>query len=113
MLDDRLKEALDVKRPRKNLIYALLALGFSILSSLIAFFAMDTFIPGSGRSFVWLTVGFYFAVTVVSGIFAFLACRNAVKSLKTNSDPRNYIALILGGLLLLGIARQIWVHLPL
>jgi hypothetical protein len=25
----------------------------------------------------------------------------------------NYIALILGGLLLLGIARQIWLHLPL
>jgi ABC-type bacteriocin/lantibiotic exporter with double-glycine peptidase domain len=113
MLDDRLQEALDAKRPKKNLIYALAALGFSILASLIAFFAMDSFIPRSGRSLLWVTVCVYFAVTAVSGIFAFLACRNAVKSLKTNSDVRNYIALVLGGLLLLGIARQIWLHLPL
>jgi hypothetical protein len=31
-----------------------------------------------------------------------------LKSLRTNKNKRNYIALILGGLLLLGIARQIF-----
>jgi hypothetical protein len=111
MLDDLLQEALDAKRPRKNLLYALLALAFSIVASLVVFFSMDSFIPGSGRSFVWMTVGCYFAATAVSGIFAFLACRNSLKSLKTNKDIRNYLALVLGSLLLLGIARQILLHL--
>lgn len=113
MFDDLLQEALDAKRPRKNLIYALLALGFSIVASLIAFFAMDSFVPGDGRAVIWLAVGLYFAVTTMSGVFAFFAVRNAIKSLKTNNDAWNYIALVLGGLLLLGILRQIWMHLPL
>ena len=111
MLNDFLQEVLDAKRPWKNLKYALLALGYSILASLTIFLALDSFSTSASHGFMWLIMFIYFGLTILSAIYAFLACRNALKSLKTNKDPKNYIALVIGGLLLLGIGRQILVRL--
>jgi hypothetical protein len=111
MLDNFLREILDAKRPWKNLKYALLALGYAILASVTIFLALDSFSTGTGHGFIRLIMLIYFGLTIVSAIYAFLACRNALKSLKTNKDSKNYIALVIGGLLLLGIGRQILLRL--
>jgi len=111
MLDDFLQEVLDAKRPWKNLKYALLALGYAVLANVTIFLALDSFSTSSGHGFMWLIMLIYFGLTIVSATYAFLACRNALKSLRTNKDPKNYIALVIGGLLLLGIGRQILVRL--
>jgi hypothetical protein len=110
MLDDILQEVFDAKWPLKNLKYALLGLGFSVLASVTSFLAMDSFKPRTGQGLFWIIIVFYYVLTIISGICAFLACRNALKSLKTNRDIKNYIALLIGGLLLLGICRQILTH---
>jgi hypothetical protein len=111
MLDDFLQESLDAKQPSKNLKYALLGLGYSVLASVASYIAMDILMPRGGHDLLWVIVFFYYVLTTVSGVYAFLAFRNALKSLKTNKDSRNYIALVIGGLLLLGIGRQILLHL--
>jgi hypothetical protein len=111
MLDEFLQETLNAKLPSKNLAYALLGLGFSVLASVASYIALDAFRPHAGHNFLWTVIFFYFALTAVSGVYAFLACRNALKSLKSNKNIKNYIALITGGLLLLGIGRQILLHL--
>ena len=107
MLDQDLKEITDEKLPAKNLKYALFALGYAILGSVISYLAINSFRPGAGKYSTWVMVGLYYALTAVSGIYAFLACRNSLKSLKTNKNTKNYIALVIGGVLLLGIARLI------
>jgi hypothetical protein len=111
MLEKELKEITDEKLPRKNLKYALLAIGYAILASLAFYLAIDGFGPRSGRFLIRVMIGLYYILTIVSGVYAFLACRNSLKSLRTNKNNRNYIALTIGGLLLLGIGRQILSHL--
>jgi hypothetical protein len=110
MLDDFLQETLNAKLPSKNLAYAFLGLGFSVLASVASYVALYTFKPRTGHNFLWAVIFFYFMLTAVSGVYAFLACKNALKSLKTNKNWKNYIALVIGGLLLIGISRQILLH---
>lgn len=107
MLEKELKEIIDEKLPAKNLKYALLALGYAILASLASYLTINSFGPRSGLFLFRMMIGLYYLLTVVSGVYAFLACRNSLKSLRTNKNTRNYIALVIGGLLLLGIIRQI------
>ena len=108
MLEEEWKEITDQALPAKNLKYALLAIGYAILSALAQYMAIDGFGPGASLLLIRLMIGLYFVLTIVSGVYAFLACRGALKSLKTNKNPRNYIALLIGGLLLIGIARLIF-----
>jgi H+/Cl- antiporter ClcA len=110
MLDDFLQETWNAKLPSKNLTYALLGLGFSVLASVASYLALDTFKPRAGHSFLWAVILFYFVLTAVSGVYAFMACKNALKSLRSNKNIKNYIALIIGCLLLLGIGRQMLSH---
>jgi len=104
-----LRDLLNDQSPRRNLLNSLYALGFSVLASFIGFFAMDAFVPGGGGRFmIWLWSVLYFAMIIVSGVFAFVAVKNSLMSLKTNKDNRNYIALVIGGILLLGVCRMIF-----
>jgi hypothetical protein len=107
MLEQEVKEITDEKLPAKNLKYALLAVGYAILASLAFYLALDSFGPRTGRFLIWVMLGLYYLLTIVSGVYAFLACRDSLKSLKTDKNVRNYIALVIGGLLLLGICREI------
>ncbi|HVY75193.1 MAG TPA: hypothetical protein VG890_10205 [Puia sp.] len=107
MLEEELKEAADHQQSVKNLKYALLALGYAILSGLASYIAIDSFSPGAGLFWIRVMIGIYYLLTIVSVIYAFLACRDSVKSLRTNKNYRNYIALAIGVLLLLGVCRQI------
>ena len=107
MLDDELKMIEDQKMPGKNLKQALLALGYAILSSIAFYIAVDSISPRSGLTMVRVMLLLYYGLMIVSGVYAFLACKNSLKSLQTNKNPRNYIALVLGGLLLLGILKTI------
>ena len=109
MLEEEWKEITEQARPAKNLKLALLALGYAILASLAQFLALDAFVPNNSMV-IRIMVGLYFILTIISGVYAFLACRNSLKSLRTNKNTRNYIALLLGGLLLLGIVRLIFYH---
>ena len=111
MLEKELEDITDEKLPAKNLKNALLALGYAILASVAFYLAIDSFGPGSGKFLTRVMIGLYYILTIVSGIYAFLACKNSLKSLRTNKDTRNYIAIVIGGLLLLGITRQIVSHL--
>ena len=111
MLEEELKVISDEKLPARNLKYALLGLGYSILASVSSYLAMDSFKPASDRFLFWGIIGVYYVLTIVSGVYAFLACKNSLRSLQTNKNARNYIALIIGGLLLLGIVRQILRHI--
>jgi threonine/homoserine/homoserine lactone efflux protein len=110
MLEDDLKEIVDERIPALNLRQALFALGYAILAGGAEYLSVQSFRPDHS---VWLSrilVGLYFLLTIVSGAFAFLACRNALNSLRTDKNRRNYIALVIGGLLLLDILRLILVH---
>ncbi|HSZ35365.1 MAG TPA: hypothetical protein VK772_18770 [Puia sp.] len=109
MLEEEWKDITEQAMPAKNLKLALLAVGYAILASLAQFLALDAFVPNHSMV-IRIMVGLYFILTIVSGLYAFLACRNSLKSLRTNKNTRNYIALLLGGFLLLGIARQIFYH---
>ena len=110
MLEEEIKEITEQAMPAKNLKLALLALGYAILAGLAQFLALDAFVPNNSMV-IRIMVGLYFILTIISGVYAFLACRNSLKSLRTNKNTRNYIALLLGGLLLLGIVRVIFYHL--
>jgi hypothetical protein len=109
MLEEEWKEITEQALPAKNLKLALLAVGYAILASLAQYLAIDGFGPNN-LLLVRIMVGVYFILTIISGIYAFLACKNSLKSLRTNKNTRNYIALLLGGLLLLGIVRLIFYH---
>jgi hypothetical protein len=111
MLEEEWKEITEQALPAKNLKLALLALGYSILASLAQYLAIDEFGRRSNLLLIWVMVGVYLTLIIVSGAYAFLACKGSLKSLKTNKNTRNYIALFLGALLLLGIARQIFIHI--
>jgi hypothetical protein len=110
MLEEEWKEIVEQGLPAKNLKLALLALGYAILASLAQYLVIDAFVPNNSL-LIRIMVGLYFILTIISGIYAFLACKNSLKSLRTNKNTRNYIALLLGGLLLLGIVRQVFYHL--
>jgi hypothetical protein len=71
---------------------------------------IDGFGPGASLFMIKGLIGMYFILTIASGVYAFLACRNSLKSLQTNKNSRNYIALLISGLLLIGIASQIFSH---
>ena len=107
MLEEEFKEIADHQQSVKNLKYALLALGYAVLSSLASYIALDSFGPGSGLFWVRIMIGIYYLLMLVSATYAFLACKNAMKSLRTYKNSRNYIALAIGALLLLGVCRQI------
>jgi hypothetical protein len=109
MLEQEWKEITEQALPAKNLKLALVALGFAILSALPQYLAINIFGPNN-LLLVRIMVGLYFILTIISGIYAFLACKNSIKSLRTNKNTRNYIALFLGGILLLGIIRLIFYH---
>ena len=111
MLEGVLKEIFEERLPAKNLKYALLGLGLSVLASVASYFAVDSLRPNSGQLLFWVIIVLYYVLTIISGFYAFLACRNSLKSLKMNKDIRNYIALVIGGLLVLGICRQIIRHI--
>ena len=111
MLEEEWKEIIEQALPAKNLKLALLAFGYSILASLTQYLAIDGFGSHSNLLMIRVMVGVYLILTIVSGIYAFLACKNSFKSLKTNKNTRNYIALLLGALLLIGIARQVFIHI--
>jgi hypothetical protein len=106
-----LKEIINDQSPKRNLINSLYALGFAALASLASFMALDSFVPGGGSFMIRLWVVLYFALTIVSGVLAFVACRNSLKNMKTNKDNRNYIAFVIGGFLFLGICRLISNHI--
>ena len=110
MIEEEWKKITDEALPAKNLKHALLALGYAVLAGLAQYIAMDGFGPGASLFMIKGLIGMYFILTIVSGVYAFLACRNSLKSVQTNKNPRNYIALLIGGLLLIGIARQILGH---
>lgn len=109
MLDDFQKEIKDPRGPARNLRFALIALGLSVVPSLMAFFAMDTIARRdvNAHAIAMGEIVLNYILTIASGVFAFLACRNSLKSLKTDKNVRNYIALVIGGLLLFGICRLI------
>jgi len=111
MLDEELTKISEEKLPAKNLKYALLGLGYSILASISSYLAIDSFKPRSGQTLFWIIIGLYYLLTAVSGVYAVLACKNSLKSLQNNKNARNYIALTIGGLLILGIIRQILRHI--
>ena len=110
MLDDFQKEIKDRRLPARNLRFALIALGISIVKSLIGWFAMNIFISRSmyAHGMVMADIVLFYILTGVSGVFAFLACRGSLRSLKTDKNVRNYIALVIGGLLLIGICKLIF-----
>jgi len=107
MLEKEFKDITEDSMPAKNLKFSLLALGYSVLASISFYLSMDSLMPSSGKILFWSMISIYYALTFISGVYAFLACRNSLKSLKTNNNSRNYIALVIGGLLLLGICRQV------
>jgi hypothetical protein len=110
MLEEEWKKITEETLPGKNLKWALLALGYSILASVAQYIAIDGFGPGANGLMIKGLIAVYFILTIVSGVYAFMACRNSLKSLQTNKSPKNYIALLLGGLLLIGIVTQIIGH---
>jgi hypothetical protein len=107
MLEEQWKEIIEQNLTAKNLKYAILALGYLILAGLAQYIAMDGFGPGANLILIRCLIAMFFILTIVSGVYAFLACKNSLKSLRTNKNTRNYIALFLGGILLLLIAAQI------
>ena len=107
MLEEEFQVIADHQQSVKNLKYALLALGYAVLSGLASYIALDSFGPGSGLFWVRVMMGIYYLLMIVSVTYAFLACKYSLKSLRTYKNSRNYIALAIGALLLLGVCRQI------
>ncbi len=111
MLEQDVKEITDQRLPAKNLKQALFAVGYAILSSLASFLAINSFGPNSPLLLIRVMIGLYYLLMVISGLYAFGACKGSLQSLQTNKNPRNYAALVIGGILLLGICRQVITHL--
>ena len=107
MLEEEWNKITGEALPAKNLKYAILALGYLILAGLAQYIAVDGFGPGASLILIRGLIGAYFILTIVSDVYAFLACRNSIISLRTNTNTKNYIALLLGGLLLLLTAVEI------
>lgn len=107
MIEEELNKISDEKLPAKNLKYALLALGYLVLAGVGFYLAIDSLGTRTGRGFISVMVWLCYLATIVAGIYAFLACRNSLRSLKTNKSGRNYIALAIGGLVLILICYDI------
>jgi succinate dehydrogenase hydrophobic anchor subunit len=87
--------------PGKNLKNALLALGYFILASLTEFLMIDLIYPRHSKILVWLLACLYLILFIVSGIYALISISGAIRSQKDKKDIRNYIAIVISGLVVL------------
>jgi hypothetical protein len=95
-------EEIATKRlPVKNLKSALLALGLFILASLVEFLMIDLIYPRHNKILVWFLASLYLILFILSGIYALMAIWGAIRSLKEKKDFRNYIAIVISGLVVL------------
>ena len=87
--------------PVKNFKNALLALGYFILAVLVEFLMIDLIYPRHSKILVWFLACLYFILFILSGIYALIAIWGAIRSLKDKKDFRNYIAIVISGLVIL------------
>lgn len=107
MLEEEIKKIAGQRRPAKNLKNALLALGYMILAGIALYLVMDSFGPGDHVWLIRVLMGAHIVLTIVAASYAFFACWKSVVSLRTNKDTRNYIALVIGGIVLIAIVKQL------
>ena len=87
--------------PVKNLKNALLAIGYFILAVLVELLMIDLIYPRHSKILGWFLACLYLIFFIISGIYALIGISGAIRSLKDKKDFRNYMAIIISGLVVL------------
>jgi succinate dehydrogenase hydrophobic anchor subunit len=101
MPGEEMEEIAKKRLPVKNLKNALLAIGYFILASLTEFLMIDLIYPRHSKIITWFLACLYLILFIVSGIYALIAMSGAIRNQKDKKDFRNYIAIIISGLVIL------------
>lgn len=91
----------------KNLKRSFLSVGLLILSSVIYLLGMDSLYPGLDNTVSWTLIILFYALMAVAALLAVMTFINALSTIKTRKDKRDYIALGISALVLLAIANEL------
>jgi hypothetical protein len=106
---DKDVEEIPVKRSSgKNLINSLLALGLIMIAQIIYYIIITSVGIASNFILIWLLAVLFYVLPVIAGILAVLTLKRCLQVNKTQRDTKNYVAMGISSVVLLGIANEIW-----
>ena|ERR1700759_359401 len=107
MLDQEWKEIASKATAKKNLTRALQAIGLLIAYYLFNFLRLDLYLPHKKPAALWYLAAISLACCLGAFAIGIPTFIRSIKSLRTNRDTRNYLAVILTALIVLNLVYWI------
>jgi hypothetical protein len=108
MLDQERNKIVDSQQSRANLKQSLFSVGLIILADISFFMALDSFGPGQDKMAPTILIFIFYGLMTGAAILAILTIKNCATVAKTSKENKNYIALGICIVVLLGIAAEIF-----
>ncbi|HNQ00589.1 MAG TPA: hypothetical protein PKK99_16115 [Bacteroidia bacterium] len=96
----------------RNLLSALLSLGLIIIAQIIYFVVITTVSIATNIFLSRVLIVLFYSLPVVAAILAGRKLKRCFQLSNIQSDAKNYMAMGISFLVLLGIANEIWHRLP-